>query len=311
MSGSPRERRGARRGGFALLAVLWVLVSAAVLSLLLLRTAREAVGAATNRRSATLAEWSAEGCAARARAAIDAALDGPAPDAAWSALDRDLPGSPALAGCEVALRGSGAALDVNAASIDELTALFIADGVPPSTADSVAESVADWRDTDDVARPRGAERDWYAAQELAAPRNAPFRARGEIGAVRGMAAVRHYDALLDVDAGPVSLTRAPAAVLATLPGFESAVVAVALALRARGVDGYSLGRIASELSPDERRRFESHLPALVAHTTTATDAWTLVARARRGVPAVERTVEMRLVRANGRVVLTGRRGGAE
>src|SRR5688572_14206189 len=72
MSTAPVPRRG-----FALLAVLWVMVSAAALGLTLSLAAREAVATARNRTAAARAMWRAEGCLERSRAAIADAIAGP------------------------------------------------------------------------------------------------------------------------------------------------------------------------------------------------------------------------------------------
>lgn len=51
----------------------------------------------------------------------------------------------------------------------------------------VADALADWTDADDGERPHGAERHWYLSQRRpTVPPNAPLRAFGELGAVRGM-----------------------------------------------------------------------------------------------------------------------------
>src|SRR4051812_11197706 len=50
------------RAGFVLLAVLWVLVGLASLTLALSFAGRDAVGAAQNRMSLARAHWLAEGC---------------------------------------------------------------------------------------------------------------------------------------------------------------------------------------------------------------------------------------------------------
>lgn len=50
----------------------------------------------------------------------------------------------------------------------------------------LADALADWTDTDDVARPRGAEQAWYADRRPAlAPTNRPLGTLGELRAVRG------------------------------------------------------------------------------------------------------------------------------
>ncbi|MDB4949022.1 MAG: hypothetical protein JWM27_1671, partial [Gemmatimonadetes bacterium] len=56
------RRRDSRRG-FALLAVLWILVGAAALGLAVALSGRSAVAAAQNRVDLARARWAAAGCA--------------------------------------------------------------------------------------------------------------------------------------------------------------------------------------------------------------------------------------------------------
>src|SRR6185312_1272643 len=121
MHGRGASRAALRLGlrpGFALLAVLWVMVAAAVLGTGLVLTARRIVRGATNRQAALVVQWRAEGCLARARAAITDALgaDSTASGSAalsWRALDHDLAAARASSryglgdGCDVTSRPLG------------------------------------------------------------------------------------------------------------------------------------------------------------------------------------------------------------
>lgn len=107
------------------------------------------------------------------------------------------------------------------------------------TGRSLAQAIADWRDPDDLARPRGAERAAYERDgRTALPTNAPFRELDDLRHVRGMtperlARLRPYLTTLGAS-GRVNLNAAPEPVLRTLPGLTPAERAQLLALRAAG-----------------------------------------------------------------------------
>ena len=77
-------------------------------------------------------------------------------------------------------------LDINAADPGHLAALLIAAGATQERAAQLADSIADWRDVDDVRRLHGAETRDYADAALAPPGNRPFATEDEILAVLGM-----------------------------------------------------------------------------------------------------------------------------
>ena len=174
------------RNGFALLAALWVTVGLSVMALAGLLVARGVVSAARNRMTLTRGQWRAEDCLARARVAIDDALTARAPSA-WGALDRAVATSPVItqAACDVSLVPTGMAIDVNAADAEHLLAPLRAIGIAESRADSMADALLDWRDTDDIPRPMGAERDWYRTAGRFPPRNGPLADLRESRRVRG------------------------------------------------------------------------------------------------------------------------------
>jgi general secretion pathway protein K len=68
-----------------------------------------------------------------------------------------------------------------------LAALFGSVGVDPGKAQSLAAAIADFRDADNLVRPRGAEESEYRSAGLAwGPKNAPFQAVEELQQVLGM-----------------------------------------------------------------------------------------------------------------------------
>ena len=182
----------ATRCGFALLAVLWIVVAVSALGLTLSFAAREAIATARNRANSTRALWRALDCLERSRAAIHDALQEAQPGlprsaSPWLALDTVVAqaGIPSDVGCRLEMRAAGTTLDVNAADDEMLRTLLRAAGLPFARADSMADALLDWRDADEIARPLGAETGWYSASQRATPRNGPLASDREIALVRG------------------------------------------------------------------------------------------------------------------------------
>ena len=105
MSKGARKSRPAVRSGFALLAILSVIVSIAVLAFAVSLIGHEALLTAQNRIRLRHSLWSAEGCVERVRAAAASALRS-SPDTAWTRLDRIIARSALVveADCDVELR---------------------------------------------------------------------------------------------------------------------------------------------------------------------------------------------------------------
>lgn len=307
--------RRCRRRGFALLAVLWVLVGVASLSLVAQLAGREALASARNRVALARAGWSAEDCTERARSAVGDALAEPSSLAtiqgsAWATLDRVVLASPLLAntaGCSVAMHAAGSALDANTVDQEMLDRLWASLGIPAARADSVTAAFLDWRDADTLTRPLGAERSWYAAERRLPPRDGPFAHVHELRRVRGLETLSQLDSLLGVEPGRIVLERAPRAVLLALPGLSLEAVDRIDEMRARDVRIGDLLALGGALSPESRRMLYERYPDLVALTTPEPDAWILVATGTSGSPAVSATLELRLVRAGWRAAIVRRR----
>jgi type II secretory pathway component PulK len=291
-----------RRGGYALLAVLWVCVGVAALGIAIAGASREAVARSRNRVALAQAEWLARGCLAETRVRVAEALARPAATMdgrtmvdAWIRLDSVLAPLPgADDGCRVTARPAGAALDVNTAPDSLLAAVLRAAGLSAARADSVTDALEDWRDADDVPRPAGAERGWYAAHGMDPPPNRPFVDRREIALVRGVGSAP-WLALLDVEGGAISLHHAPAAILAALPGIGPDGAARLDALRrTQRLQHYQF--IADGLDPRASVAFMDALPQLVSLVTLEPPAWTVRVEAAAGTPAVRAAAEMRMVR---------------
>lgn len=328
---SRQSREGmahSRRAGVALIAVLWVIVGAGVIATAASLAAREALAGARNRTALMRAQWRAEECLERVRATLADSLAAGAHDPAaaghvWRSLDRVIATTPLPpdVACRVEARAAGAALDVNMADGATLRSLFTTLGESADRADSLADALLDWRDGDELPRPRGAERGWYLAHGRFPPRDGPLAGARELGRVRGLGAADGPDApdapdagrlpgldtLLAVEPGRIPLGRAPLAVLAALPGMTRESVARVADLRARGDEIGDLVTFAGLLSPGAREALLASYPELVRLTTAEPDAWIVEAAGFDGEPRVGFVVEVRLVRAGARAAMVRRR----
>jgi general secretion pathway protein K len=296
------------RRGYALLAVLWVCAGVATLGIGVSTVAREAIGSSRNRVALTEAEWLARGCVARARATLRLELQAeraPAYERAavlWLHLDSLLPRSSStyIGNCTISVRPVGARLDVNGAPEELLARLFRQAGVPAPAADSAAAALADWKDGDDVPRPSGAERDWYAARRMVPPGNRPFADRSEIALVRGAAAVP-WERLLDVEPGAISLSHAAEEILAILPGFSQEAVKRVVEMRRGNQPPRAFLDIASGVTTEAGNAVMAALPELAAIVSLEPRGWLVEFEAQSGKPAVRVVVETRLEKAGVRV----------
>jgi general secretion pathway protein K len=299
------------RRGFALPAVLWVVVSASTLALLGTFAARDSVATAQNRVDGERAAWRAEGCLEEARAVMgDAIADERTAQASWNALDSVVQSSPFQSdGCVLSLVPAGVALDVNAADDEQLHALLDALGVGAARADSIVDAILDWRDADDDVRPNGAEREWYDSRILLGPRNGPLASQGELKRIRGVAEVAGLDTLLTTEPGRVVVSRAPMVVLASLPGFSGEALARVAELRARGAATPDLLGVCGLLSKESCDALTRRYSDLMQRSVTEPEAWIVTSRATSGARGVAAVVEVRVVRAGTRVAIVRRRDG--
>lgn len=306
------------RAGFALIAVLWIIVGISALALVMNLAGRDALSSAQNRLNGARARWHAEGCQERGRAAAAEALSGHAPwmqePTSWEMLDRAVLASPYVvdAHCDVTIRSPGVALDINAADFGAFNALFVAAGLPATTADSLSRAIIEWRGDDTSRIERATGRAWYDAAHRIAPRFGQFADVRELRRVRGFgearAAIPSLDSLLTTEPGRINLARAPATVLASLPGMTPPLIARIMAVRSLGAPVTDLSTIAAGMPPDVQDSLTSHYMALRSMVAGQTDAWIVAARATDGTaPAITATSEVRLVRAGTRAAIVRRR----
>ena len=284
-----------------MITVLWVMAVAAVVTATGALAGRLAVHASRNRVELERARWTASGCASRARGVIDALLrDGTTSDAAtvvWRTLDRRVTRVMTLEpACDVQLEALGTRLDVNTASDETVARLLSSLGVPETRSREMVDALADWKDSDDVARDAGAERSWYVAEHREQPRNGPIADVRELARVRGFERISDFDTVLGVDGGRVSLATAPVSVLVSIPGVTRETAETIVRLRDRGEPVGDLLAVAGFVSSSSADSLTTRY-ADAAHVSTATpDGWILTVRASSGFPPNTATLTMRLVR---------------
>lgn len=301
-----------RRQGFALLAVLWILVAAEAIAIGLTVECRRATIATRNRSAIERATWAAHGCAERARAVIGAVLD-QAPSGgvtySWATLDSAvmMVMTADTSACKISLRPMGTTIDVNAADRGTLRRLFVALGAMDAPADSIADAILDWRDADDSTRAKGAEREWYRAHDRPEPRNAPIAAIAELQNVRGLESFGGLDSVLGVDEARILIDRAPLSVLRALPGFGSEATMRVATYRTTVGHVPDLTTISSSLSPPAHDSLLAHYAQLAGMTTNQPDAWILTARSHAGRPSITLVLELVLRRDETRAAIVRRR----
>lgn len=288
------------RPGFALPAVLWILVLVGAISAGFLAAAQAERRAVANEVERTRSTWAARGGLSRTLAGLDATLAGPAAVRRLRSAGDTLhdSGVEEIGGVQVrsVLIDARARLRLDSASAGELVALQLALGVPRRHAGRVAAAILDWSDADDRPRPGGAEAFAYRARGLSSrPANRPFRRvdelRGVLGVTRGL--YRRLAPYLTVSGdGRINVNAAPAEVLSTLPGLDLA--SARLVARARE-EGPFTGphQVARALPVEDARGLRRRMDAFSRRAAFAPRQVDLVARAEVGSslpPAVLRGV---------------------
>ncbi len=276
------------RDGYALLAVLWMCAGITALCGVVLATARTAVASSRNRVALAAASWSASACLAQGRAVVTEALleeSGMRTISAlraWGRLDRILEANPAPRSysCQVAAVAVGSRLDVNRADVATLARLYRGIGVPDKGADSAA---------------------------LALVSSRPFVDERQLRLALGDGTSSALGGVLSVEPGPIAINRAPAQLLALLPGFTAELVDRVIDARRRDAPVTSFLELSEGLSADGRdslARVSALLPALI---TFEPRAWVITSRSTAGRPPVTAGVEVRLTRSGARTIVTRRK----
>ena len=229
--------------GVALLLVLWALVLLGTLALGFSWSMRTEAMAARNGIDETRAYF-------QARTGVNRAVMLLASLPADNVLRGAINGEDGDASYEVRVESESGKVDVNLVGEEVLLEILKKGGLPEEEAASVRDAILDWRDVDDVARPRGAERAEYAQMpEPVVPRNGKIRGIGELLYVKGVTK-EFYEAFLSRvftthgNSAQVSFLRAPEIVLRSLPGVSAEAADRILAGR-RGETPVSVGDLAA------------------------------------------------------------------
>lgn len=301
------------RRGFALPAVLWILVLVGAVSAGFLAAARAESRSVANGIESARARWAARGELARTLARLETTLSGPSAVRQLRAAGDTLhdSGVQVVGGVRVrsVLVDARSRLNLDEASAEALVALQVALDVPPAHAERVAAAVLDWRDDDDEPRPDGGEAFAYRARGLPSrPANRPFESVDELRRVLGVTRALHrrLAPYLTVSGdGRINVNAAPAEVLATLPGLDLA--SARLVVQARGERPFTGPfQVADVLPPEAARRLQDRMDAFERRSAFSPRQVDLAARAEpegpvppvvlRGVLELEGGRSWRLVR---------------
>lgn len=310
-----------RRSGFALITALWMLVVLTALSVEIATLARTRRLSAANAVETEAARAAADAGIEHARARLtrrqspfsDLASGGSAAQDPWWRVELIMPDTIPI-GDEryaVRLRDASARVNVNRASEDDLRRLFTALRIDAGKADQLAQTIADWRDGDDLRHLRGAESKEYLAAGLRTlPRNAPLVQVEELRDLYGMtpqlyAAIAPH--LTVYGSGQLNLNTAGRAELLALPGFNEETVVAVDRLRAGGVQISSLDQLALALPSGARNLLNDALGQLLPRVTFETREVEVVSEGWvQNSPVRARTTGL-LVRGGGAVFFIGKR----
>lgn len=268
------------RRGFALLTVLWAI---AILGLLVGGSLRLAeLGGATSRNRIALARagWAREAC-------LEILLSRYAQNEVIGQVDTVDLGRGTW--CRASVEGVGARLNLNLATSEALRHLL--------GEESLVDALLDWRDSDDVPRPFGAEADWYETAGKRPPRNGPLADAMELRLVKGFEPVfvSRLELLLTVRGnGKLNLNSAPPVLLATLPGLGPEAISVLASRRLAGQRIQNLDQLAALVSPAGRSTMLLHYEELSRLSATDDGEFTAVVEGgvRGAVPTSRATITL-------------------
>lgn len=213
--------------GVALVAVLWMLALLSVIAASLVYTTRTELVIAGNVASMAQAEAAAD--AGIYKAIGELLAPRPTDPQSWKANGLVHFWEFGAARLAITIADEGGKIDLNAADPQLLRNLFISRGLDESAANSLVDSLADWRDPDILRRLHGAEKEDYLAAGLKyGPANSNLTAIEELRQVLGMSDALYamVAPLVTVFSGQpgINPASAPREVLLTLPGANPAIV---------------------------------------------------------------------------------------
>lgn len=271
--GVTRERRG-----FALIAALWLLVAFAAVGAGISLHARTRRLSAANSLDEDRGRTAAEAGLEHARSRLARLITG---DVGLSQQIPAVPGDPWHSAAlvlvdttrlgderyHVSILDAGASVNLNLATEEELERLFIALPIDAGRANEIAESIMDWRDSDNLHRLHGAEADDYLRMGSAVlPTNGNFSRLEELRYVNGVTAeifARVRPFLTLVGTGQINLNAAPRTVLLALPGMTEEAIAVLLQTRGSLQPIHSLQELSLQLSSGPRAVLTAAMPEIL------------------------------------------------
>ncbi len=262
--------RRADRRGFALVAVLWVLVLGSALALEVHAGVRADQRAAANVRAEARARWAARGALARAEDALRHRLASQSAAGAPPGTDTLL--VPALRyrleEVEIQARviDARSRAQLNLAGVDALGEVFAGAGIPAGRAREMAAAIVRWRLANAPPFAPAVADSAVQADVLALP------PRGAFGAVEGLRMVpgiggdeyaRVAPYLTVASDGRINLNTAPVPVLRTLPGMGPDAAA-AVVRRRRAAPFLSAYEVAEALPRHARGGLQDEMAAFLA-----------------------------------------------
>lgn len=215
--------------GVALLGVLWALVLLGMLGTAFAFAMRTEAQAARNGLDGARAYYQARNGIYRAVALLSSSpLD--------NVLKTAIAGEEEDASYDVKIAAEGGKIDVNLVTEVVLKEVLRRGGFSPEEAESVGDSILDWRDDDDMPRANGAEFPYYGSlPEPLKPRNGKLLTVDELLSVKGVTPDLYRRFLSRVftvhGSSTVDINEAPVEVLRVLPGFTAEAADALVAFR--------------------------------------------------------------------------------
>ncbi|HEX2207387.1 MAG TPA: type II secretion system protein GspK [Longimicrobium sp.] len=263
----PKRTGLSGRGGFALVAVLWVIVLGSALALEVHAGVRADQRAAANARASARARWAARGALARAEDALRAGLEAQSAAGAPPVADTLLVPALVYRLEEVAIRATvrdaRSRVQLNLAAEEALREVFLAAGVAPERAREMAVAIVRWR----LAHaPPFAPVVEDSARTMRLPPRGAFTTVDELRQVPGIAFAdyaRVAPYLTVASDGRINLNSAPVPVLRTVPGISDEA-ARAIVRRRAGAPFLSAYEISDALPRTARARLQEQMAGLLA-----------------------------------------------
>lgn len=216
------------RRGFALIVVLWILVSVGATSIALHTASSYERRVVSNVKASSEARWAARAGLAHFIYQLNQLLSRRGGGAIFAAVgDTMLPPLQFKYNgfdVRIVMRDPRGRINLNKAGEPQLRRFFVALGTTETRAVSLTHAILDWRDADDLRRPQGAERDDYLrARGTSGPKNAPFDNVDELLEVYGVDTELFRDAVDYVTVfgdGRINVNSAAVPVLASIPDVD-------------------------------------------------------------------------------------------